>query len=286
MPLVEEKHYFPAVGRCIYCGVTEETARLGDEHIIPAGLGGKLILQKASCYDCSHITGAVIERQCLRRMLGPLRLRRGLANRRKKKERPKTLPSYIQVAGKWQELQAPLNRRVDTTVLYFFSEPGILVGKTPQQARELTIAGMWFSVWEDDAAKEWARKQFPQASRYGAKAWFHPDLFQKMLAKIAHAYAVAELGIDNFTPLLPKAIIGREPWQPGYYVGGYPSEMPRSEYMSEIGFADFPSPDFPSPDGTPFKVVKIRLFGDMGAPVYFIAVGLPLYANIDLIQNR
>ena len=38
--------HYPPVGRCIYCGATDE---LTDEHIIPFSLGGVLILDKASC---------------------------------------------------------------------------------------------------------------------------------------------------------------------------------------------------------------------------------------------
>jgi 5-methylcytosine-specific restriction endonuclease McrA len=41
------------VNRCIYCGTLEN---LTDEHIIPYGLGGRSILPKASCSECSNIT--------------------------------------------------------------------------------------------------------------------------------------------------------------------------------------------------------------------------------------
>ncbi|WP_217539485.1 HNH endonuclease, partial [Stenotrophomonas sp. GbtcB23] len=42
------------VGASIYCGATD--GRLTEEHIIPKGLGGTLVLPQASCDDCAAIT--------------------------------------------------------------------------------------------------------------------------------------------------------------------------------------------------------------------------------------
>jgi hypothetical protein len=41
-----------------------------------------------------------------------------------------------------------------------------------------------------------------------------------MLAKIAHSYAVAELGIDGFKPFLNKIILGANIHHLSHYVGG------------------------------------------------------------------
>src|SRR3546814_3930149 len=76
---------YPPVGQCIYCGSTKEP--LGKEHIIPYGLGGNLVLPKASCKGCEAITGG-FEQVCLRTMFGPARLRLNMPTRRRK-ERPK-----------------------------------------------------------------------------------------------------------------------------------------------------------------------------------------------------
>ena len=42
---------FPPVGRCIYCG-GDGGGTLTKEHIFPAGLGGGLVLPRASCTSC------------------------------------------------------------------------------------------------------------------------------------------------------------------------------------------------------------------------------------------
>lgn len=47
------------VGQCIYCR-TFATAEgsLSDEHIVPFGIYGKQVLEKASCRNCAAITSA------------------------------------------------------------------------------------------------------------------------------------------------------------------------------------------------------------------------------------
>jgi HNH endonuclease len=59
----------PIVGSCIYCG---EKEGLSDEHVIPYGLGGNLILRKASCHTCAKITSN-LELRLLRGQWWPYR---------------------------------------------------------------------------------------------------------------------------------------------------------------------------------------------------------------------
>jgi len=44
---------FPGYGRCIYCG---SVGPLKDEHIIPFSLGGRAVIEAASCGDCEKVT--------------------------------------------------------------------------------------------------------------------------------------------------------------------------------------------------------------------------------------
>ena len=275
MPELDQNKFYEPVGCCIYCGAPGHTVKLGKEHIIPAGLGGRLILPEASCPRCSHITGATIERQCLRRMLGSLRLRLGLSGRRKKKERPETLPAIMMVDDRWYAVDAPLDKRVGAIHMFAFHEPGILSGLTPIESHLRLVPAIWCNFAMDPAsARQWALAKNSKARRYGSVSSFNPVLFQRMLAKIGHSFAVAEMGIGAFIPLLPKAIIDEEPWQSNHLVGGYPDEVPPSSYTNEIGLRHRTSVD-----GRPFIVVQIRLFGNLGAPVYYVVVGLPVLAS-------
>jgi len=65
------------VGRCIYCGSTEG---LSNEHIVPANLGGTIILYKASCETCRKLIHRV-ETECLTAMRD-IRHKRGVRLRR------------------------------------------------------------------------------------------------------------------------------------------------------------------------------------------------------------
>ena len=49
---------------------------------------------------------------------------------------------------------------------------------------------------------------------------FSIDHLGKMLAKIAHAFATAELGYGNFRPFLLDVILNRPPLYISHYVGG------------------------------------------------------------------
>lgn len=74
---------FKPVSSCIYCGNKDD---LTDEHIIPYGLGGHLILPKASCKPCAVITSQ-FEQRLLRGYWWPLRRIFKLKSRRKKEQR-------------------------------------------------------------------------------------------------------------------------------------------------------------------------------------------------------
>ena len=74
--------------------------------------------------------------------------------------------------------------------------------------------------------------------------------------------------VANFKPLLTNGIRGVEPWYPGYFVGGYPDPIPSNNSLIEIGWDKIIGEDKRS-----FMVVKIRIFGYLGAPVYRVVVG-------------
>ena len=106
--------------------------------------------------------------------------------------------------------------------------------------------------------------------RYGLTDFGLPsldtDALCRVLAKIAHSYAVAELGLGGFTPLLREFIRG-EGGDRFRYVGGEFKPGAPGAGLHEIGFEQ---------GVTGYLVVRIRLFASLGAPVYRVVVGLPL----------
>lgn len=94
-----------------------------------------------------------------------------------------------------------------------------------------------------------------------------PVIFSKMIAKIGYAFAMANAR-GRFKPIIDKAIIGEEPWMFGYLVGGDPEPHPSNNSSSEIDLLRIASAY-----GVEYLMARVRLFGDLGAPVYYAVVG-------------
>jgi hypothetical protein len=87
-----------------------------------------------------------------------------------------------------------------------------------------------------------------------------------MLAKIAHSFAVAEMGLGSFKPLLPDLILGKT-MTPTYWVGGQLDIPPP-------GVTDRIDLDYDwNANGKTFTVAHIRLFAQLGAPLYHVVIG-------------
>jgi hypothetical protein len=87
-----------------------------------------------------------------------------------------------------------------------------------------------------------------------------------MLAKIAHAFATAELGLGAFRPLLLDTIDGTAS-NPTLYVGGVPGDEPDGEDRHELTL------QFIDKASEWFVGVRIRLFADLGFPTYYCVAG-------------
>jgi hypothetical protein len=97
---------------------------------------------------------------------------------------------------------------------------------------------------------------------------FNYGIFCQMLAKIAHSYAVAELGVSTFAPLLLDLILKADELDAANFVGGFIGTD------EKFTLFDGTSPHellLHNSDGT--VIVLIQLSADLGAPVYQVAVG-------------
>ena len=93
--------------------------------------------------------------------------------------------------------------------------------------------------------------------------------FSRMLAKIAHSYAIAELGIDAFQPLLLDLILGKTNTS-AYLVGGDVSAPPSPEAEPVLHHVYLQNC---MRDGVEYILVAIQLFSFMGMPRYHVVVG-------------
>jgi hypothetical protein len=95
-----------------------------------------------------------------------------------------------------------------------------------------------------------------------------PDVFGHMLAKIGLGFAVSQLGIDGFKPLVREFIRGKKD-EFGHWIGGpmnAPAEPP-SQLLHELRLALFGT------NSAEYVAVYIRLFANFGCPRNYVIVG-------------
>jgi hypothetical protein len=258
---------YPPVGHCIYCGVY--TKQLSKEHIIAKGLAGNsLILPKASCRDCAAKTSDW-ERACLRHMWWPFRTQLGVPSSGKQVPKDFTLRQMkitarnpdgsISAYDKIGETQIPVGEFPFFLMTYKLPSLGIVIGRNPDESINYEVV-----VYCDP--------QEMKKSMAGDQSGFQigsPDItsFTRMLCKIAHAYAVAELGYWSFFPKLPRYIRGKALIHGWRWIGGDTANSPPEQHLHDIQWS------VPTIDGVVYVMVSLRLFSFVGSPRYHIIVG-------------
>jgi hypothetical protein len=91
-------------------------------------------------------------------------------------------------------------------------------------------------------------------------------IFCALLAKIGHAFAVAELGLDAFHPVLTP-FIRAESVRILKWIGGESEPSETSTAFHEIGLSA------EIIEGLTYVVVRLRLFSFLGTPWYKVVVG-------------
>lgn len=258
---------YAAADVCIYCG---STVGLSDEHIIPLGLGGRLILPKASCATCREATSK-FERICLHTMYGPLRLLYDLPTRRKG-DRPETLPLKVKRTQDHDWEYTPVAQERFPFLITFpqFDLPGALTGAAESAAAGPVTTRLWirgaspshnFEELLQDLTLQLRVHSLMPESKADVPA------FCSLLAKIGHAFAVAETGVRSFSSPVARYATGSELSRCLHYIGSRSEDEAPSASLHEVSFLD------PLPDGS--LVVRIRLLARLGTPTYFVIIGKP-----------
>jgi hypothetical protein len=253
---------YPPVGQCIYCDKSD--AELSDEHILAEGLGGTLILPEASCPDCEKKT-CWIETVCLRHTYGPVRYRRRFPRKKaKRKTLPTSLPLEIEYWDGTRVVEhVPLEKYPAPFVGYIFKLPGIFRGVEPAEA----IYCEPVYVIPDEDLNNFRNRRLIMSIRPEVK--LNPIVFARMLAKIAHSFAIAILGINGFQPMLKSLIVEEDLPMASYLVGGGPGFG-----EPDIGNGIFYTLNCGSRkyNGIDYVVVSIKLFATE-LPRYEVVVG-------------
>jgi hypothetical protein len=219
---------FAPVGRCIYCGRADG---LSDEHPTPEALGGILVLPKASCPTCAVITGK-FEQKFARHMYWALRLRLGIKGKRSRRKQRRTHWS-VTVDGT-ETIEIEVGKIPEFYVVPEFPPAGIILGEPPRDTNpefKLNLVG-------DMAALEQLMKE-AGAGKFETNHFFDWNAFNRQLAKIAHALAVATYGFDGLEYLLVPIILGDDGHFP-YFIGGVgsPAEALPSDKDAQFVYRD------------------------------------------------
>lgn len=201
VPTLDRKRY-DEVGLCIYCGAGKN---LSDEHIVPFGLGGNLVLPKSSCGACAKITSR-FERTVLRGPFRPIRVFRGIQSRRKHRDAPTSLPLRIRRdGGNWETIFLPHNEYPILLNFFVLDVPGYDNPKYVEGVRLLGHLTYSFGPRPEEAMYRLGVKQIKLPSQQ-----YNPGDFARMTAKVAYSMAVALGQIDpaRGRPQVVRSILG------------------------------------------------------------------------------
>lgn len=254
------RQYAP-VGRCIYCHATEYAAGksrlLSEEHIVAEGLGGTLILPEASCERCAKATTR-IEGAVLRTILWTPRAHLGIRGKRRK--RPALFPLSAVVDGREVRVELPIEQYPTALFLPgFVGLPDILTEVGAHETRREYVSLIVLNFQESPVFRAGVQFHSPTLDR---------ARFAQFLAKMAHAFAVAELGFDVLLPLLTPLILEAPQVRDEMklLIGGLPDEPP-SDALHEIGW------EVVRASGKAYVTVTLRLFANFDTPRYSIVAG-------------
>ena len=270
LPLQDDRAYSP-VGSCIYCGRKTE---LSTEHIIPYGLGGRWIIPESSCLPCAKKTGA-FEGTCQRSILGPLRMHYNLPTRRPQ-ERPSTLPLKVKLKpdGAWTTIQVDRDICPFLVLFPILDLPEEITDSRTRVSKGATARTFWIraasfsdGISPGDPMTYLGElcKKLGISSVEPTAAFRVPEFF-RMLAKIAHAFSVAELGGASFRSFLVPSILENKLDDSARYIGGMTANSHPSTLLHQVS-------QLHCTEKPELVIVGIQLFAPLGTPTYVVVVG-------------
>jgi hypothetical protein len=205
------KVYAP-LDRCLYCA---ETENLSKEHIIPFGFGGELIVPRASCKIHQKAT-CKVEDFVLRKYLCALRSHLGLPSRNPSGRPDGYMLKLRRGVHSWKQKVKLADHPGLVRFMIFVDPPGRVLGRARQQ-ETWSVQSIDVAIFPDIAIR---------LARLGADGFEDKVPIKAMdlarqIAKIGHAFAVAELGLGAFEELYVTHLIGADAEDWNYWVGGY-----------------------------------------------------------------
>ena len=267
----------PSPGQCIYCG--GKGIPLTDEHVIPYALAANtLILEKSCCIPCQRIIQRY-EQEVLKKQLGDFRAQVDAPTRSRKERALDVALQFAEVNIAGQPIRDLGVRRIPMSDaplalnLWTSPPPSLLRGEDEQPIDE---TGRPWTYVEVERAVALSRIVAAETGaehvsvKIGEVNRLH---YLRSLAKTAHAYAAAEIGVDAFEPMLRDVILCRSN-DVAQYVGGDFGSSPIDLHIAQtvqISIAEVA--EGPSRG---LLVVRIQLYPSLGSPAHLVVLGRAL----------
>ena len=190
-----EKRYIFTPSQCIYCNPHDDFEhgnKRTEEHILPRGIGGTLLLRNAVCSICKELTHGY-ENRALDKLFVSLKKHADV------KTRAKGFKSRIPIGlidreNNEYRLNVPLDEHPVVITMGQFMAPGIFWDRPGDESG---LGSIWSKAFRFDPAMLSAAERSS-----GFTEVFDALEFCQLLAKIAHSFTVAEIGSNSFDPYL------------------------------------------------------------------------------------
>lgn len=263
----------PSPGRCIYCGAVG--VPLTDEHVIPFALGANsLVLEKSSCKVCQVIIHGY-EQEVLKKQLGTFRAQVDAPTRNKKDRLKEVRLHFMEVHpadGIVRDLgsrMVPLGDAPLAISLWSSPPPQLFV---QPGAATISVGKPWIYV-DREALSHIVKRVSGEtgavniAVKIGEVNRVH---YLRCLAKMAHAYAAAEMGLDAFDPLLIDLILCRRD-DVENFVGDFSDEGPFARDDAHTLQVSVGEPTEGPYVG--YLIARIVLYPSLGSPAHAVILG-------------
>lgn len=260
---------YESVGKCIYClsdRYSSSRHHLGLEHIIPESIGGHLRLPLASCEECERRINTV-ETFVAKQMLEVLRYKlgiRGKPGKKRSKKRRMSERVAFWTCGQARTFDVPLSMVPYRALLPTPPIPGILKDKNLTRSNVLRYS--FFDLFKEEEIERLKSVYSATAIRIRVGK-IATEPYMRFCAKIAHSFAVAELGLARFKPLLIPFILGNSE-HGGSFLVGTSSRIWTSSKRHVIVLT---SEEY---GGLNYWVCRLQIFADLGFPEYILFVGI------------
>lgn len=148
--------------------------------------------------------------------------------------------------------------------------PDELTGDIPEGERGAKVKTLWIRA---ASFRDGIMPHLEKLTRHLGVAYIEPQAhfvappFFRMLAKIAYAFAVAEMGAGSLQPFLLPIILKDETENSVQYIGGILGTEPAGPGLHELALMPHQS------SSADVVAVRIRLLSLLETPTYFVAVG-------------